>query len=282
MQVNYEKSGAFRISDATVSYTVIFNSDGGEYAESPHHHSAYELQYFVTDGWTLTAHTGEVPLPMGSVCFIPPFEFHHFTPSSDSSCRKISVKFSVGGNEKKRDSAIKKINDALSTVRNIEYLTDERISFLLSLLSQCPYENYKNESLVCSIVCAVILYLIDTYEQCSHTEADASSRMINDREHLYAIHIEDYIATNYKSADVSLHTLADTLHLSDRQTERLCSKIFGASFSAMLARQRMTVAEALINENKHSLSEISELVGYNSYTGFYKSYKKFYNKSPKN
>ena len=281
MKVYYEKSGAFRVSDATVSYTVIFNSEGSEYAESPHHHSSYELQYIITDGWMLHTDSKKMPLRQGNVLFIAPFEFHHFAPSSEDECRKISVKFSVGGNEKKKDSAIKKINAALSSVRKIDFVNDEKISYLFGMLKERNDDNYKNETIVSNTVSSIILYLIETYEQFSRTEKEESARRISDRDHLYAIHIEDYIATNYKYSDVSLHTLAESMHLSSRQTERLCSKIFGASFSSLLTKQRMTMAKALINEKCHSLSKISEMVGYNSYAGFYKSYKKYYNASPK-
>lgn len=283
MRVYYEKSGTFRLSDATVSYTVIFNSEGGEYAQSPHHHSSYELQYIITDGWRLCTDNREKPLTRGSLLFISPFEFHHFIPDdSTEDRRKISIKFSVGGSEKKKDSAIKKINSALSNARSIEYITDDRISYLLNLLSHCSDNNYKSEALIQNTVSSVIIYLIDIFEQHLETEKSDTCRRISDRDHLYAIHIEDYIATSYKSADVSLHSMAESMHLSDRQAERLCSKIFGAGFTSLLTKQRMTVAKALINEKKHSLAEISEMVGYNSYTGFYKSYKKYYNTSPKN
>jgi transcriptional regulator GlxA family with amidase domain len=52
-------------------------------------------------------------------------------------------------------------------------------------------------------------------------------------------------------------------------------KYTGQTFGENLLRQRMTVAENLMETTGLSLRAISEYVGYESYGGFWKAYKRF-------
>ena len=282
MKVYYEKSGSFNISDAALSFTVIYNSGQTQYAQSPHYHASYELQYFVTNGWNISTEMQTEEIDTGAVCIIPPFQFHHFFPDSENEeYKKIAIKFSIDSNIKKAGQAAERLNAALNQINRISYIKDERISSLFSMLSSLPENDYKKETLVSSLVCSIITYLIDTLENTATDSLPITAERISSKEHHYAISIEDYIASNYKNPQLQLSSLADYLHLSERQTQRLCLKIFKENFSSLLTRQRMTVAHSLIHEKNLHLNEIAEMIGYESYAGFYKSYKKHYNKSPR-
>ncbi len=282
MKVYYESNGQITMQGIRISYTVVFNSSGTEYAQSPHYHSSYELQYPMTDGWILTHDRSKTELAKRSVCFIPPFSFHHFLPSgSDGECKKISVKFLVGSPQQKESQMLKSINSALGKMNDIVILSEENISSLFNLLADFSREDYKRETLVSNIVSAIILSVVDCIEHNSIQGEGKNTRKITNAEHQYAILIEDFILSNYAEKSLTLSSLAEKICLSARQTERLCKKIFNASFTRLLMRQRMTIAQSLIFENTHSLSEIANMVGFNSYTGFYKCYKNFYGTSPK-
>lgn len=282
MKVYYEKSGSFNISDATLSFTIIYNNGQTQYAQSPHYHASWELQHFVTDGWNISTEQQTEAVETGAVCIIPPFYFHHFCPQSeDEKYKKISIKFSIDTNEKKSGQASEQLNAALHQINQVTYINNERISSLFSMLSSLPANDYKKETIVSSLVCCIIAYLIDTLENTATDSLPITAERISSKEHHYAISIEDYIASNYKTPQLQLSSLADYLHLSERQTQRLCLKIFKENFSSLLTRQRMTVAHSLIHEKNLHLNEIAEMIGYESYAGFYKSYKKHYNKSPR-
>lgn len=90
----------------------------------------------------------------------------------------------------------------------------------------------------------------------------------------YALVIEDFFSVNY-SNNVRLSDLADILHLSEKQTERLIMKYTGKTFKQKISHQRIKIAKILIKENKMSLKEIAEYVGYNSYSGFWKALKQY-------
>jgi len=118
-------------------------------------------------------------------------------------------------------------------------------------------ENYSKISSYISIFCS---------NMC--TDEKLQARPITD----YAFLIYEFFSTNY-SQDVKLADLADILHLSERQTERLVIEHTGKTFKEEITSMRMEMAQKLINAGM-PLTEIAQYVGYKSYAGFYKAIKK--------
>ena len=75
--------------------------------------------------------------------------------------------------------------------------------------------------------------------------------------------------------DVKLTDLARELCVSEKQAHRLVIKHTGKNFSEELTSRRMIAADHLIKTGRLSLSEVAETVGYQTYSGFWKAYKKF-------
>ena len=90
----------------------------------------------------------------------------------------------------------------------------------------------------------------------------------------YGFLIHEFFSHRY-AEDVALSDLADAMHLSERQTERLVHKYTGGSFREALTRSRVSVAARLLAEDKMPLGEIAAYVGYRSYAGFWKAMKKY-------
>lgn len=90
----------------------------------------------------------------------------------------------------------------------------------------------------------------------------------------HGLRIREFFALNYHRT-VRLADLAAELHLSEMQTQRVLRKYTGHTFGENLLQQRMTAAENLMKTTELSLRAISEYVGYESYGGFWKAYKKF-------
>ena len=283
VKVYFEKTGHLDIKDATLSYTVTFNCNGTDYAQSPHYHSSYELQYMITDGWSLYERSGKTPLSAETVCFVAPFSLHHFIPDRDEDeSRKISVKFSIVSTGKKDSEIRSKIERALSSVTCTQLLRGKEILSLFSMLGGFRFDDYKYEMLVQNTVCALILCVVDHFEKNMPDTKEVVSTKLSDADHRYAIMIEDFIASEYTDSELSLTDLSRVLCLSERQAQRLCKKIFDCSFTQLLTRHRMIIAAILIGEGNCSMSEIALKVGFNSYSGFYKCYKSYYKTNPQN
>lgn len=85
--------------------------------------------------------------------------------------------------------------------------------------------------------------------------------------------IHEFFSHNYRE-DVSLSDLAQQLHFSEKHTARLVLKYTDRTFTQALTSQRMTIARHLAATTDMSLGEIACYVGYRSYSGFWKAYKK--------
>ncbi|MBQ7386736.1 MAG: helix-turn-helix transcriptional regulator [Clostridia bacterium] len=85
--------------------------------------------------------------------------------------------------------------------------------------------------------------------------------------------ISEFFANNY-SRDATLSELAAELQLCTKQTARLVEKYMGASFSKTLVRYRINAAKLLLDSAPSlTLAEIAQLVGYRSYSGFWKAFR---------
>lgn len=99
-------------------------------------------------------------------------------------------------------------------------------------------------------------------------------------EPICAQHISDYgfliheFFVHHYFEDMHLSDLAEELHLSERQTERLVQEHTGRTFREELTRIRLMMADRLLKTTDLSLAEIARYVGYRSYAGFWKAYKK--------
>lgn len=89
--------------------------------------------------------------------------------------------------------------------------------------------------------------------------------------------ISEYVSQNY-NRDIKISDLAEKLHFSEKQTERLVKKYTGTAFKTMLTRHRLVVADFLEKNTNMSAQEIAEYVGYSGYSGLWKARKKFHGK----
>ena len=86
--------------------------------------------------------------------------------------------------------------------------------------------------------------------------------------------ITNFFSQSYKN-DVKLRDLAEILHLSERQTERLVEELTGRCFRDELTLTRMHMAEQLFTTTDMLPTHVAQYVGYRSYPGFWKAYTKY-------
>lgn len=89
----------------------------------------------------------------------------------------------------------------------------------------------------------------------------------------YSLIINEFFANKYNQK-VTINTLARELNLSEKQTARLVKKYTGNTFNEQLTLSRLNIAKHLMDSTEMKLSEIADYVGFMSYSGFWKAYKK--------
>lgn len=91
--------------------------------------------------------------------------------------------------------------------------------------------------------------------------------------------IENYFNDHYME-NISLSNLSRTLCLSEKQTNRIIKRAFGAEFRECLSKIRLKSAKKLLRETNTDVKDIAAAVGYQSYNGFYLAFRSKFNKSP--
>lgn len=124
------------------------------------------------------------------------------------------------------------------------------------------YDEHKNFDLIANYLAFIVKDVVR-----AHTDL----RLVTNREFL----INEFF-TNHYNEDISIGDIAAELNVSVKQASRLVEKYMGASFSRVLSEYRLSAAKKLLSgDEKRSLSEVAELVGYRSYSGFWKAFKKY-------
>ncbi|MCE5170100.1 phosphoenolpyruvate hydrolase family protein [Paenibacillus profundus] len=96
----------------------------------------------------------------------------------------------------------------------------------------------------------------------------------------YVQFVKEYVAANYMN-EISFAELALVAHISRTYLSYLFKKEVGCTFPEYVTRFRINKATELMKQNHIELSEVSELVGYNDYAHFSKTFKKQTGLSPR-
>lgn len=91
--------------------------------------------------------------------------------------------------------------------------------------------------------------------------------------------IENYFNDHYME-DISLSKLSAMLCLSEKQTNRMIYRAFGAEFRDCLSKIRLKTAKKLLRETNDDIKDIAEAVGYQTYNGFYLAFRSKFGMSP--
>ena len=92
----------------------------------------------------------------------------------------------------------------------------------------------------------------------------------------YKYIINEFFSLNYNK-NITVADMAKELSLSTAQTQRVIKKYTGKTFGENLLTQRMLIARNLTKTM--SMEKIAAYVGYQSYSGFWKAYKKYTGKA---
>lgn len=93
--------------------------------------------------------------------------------------------------------------------------------------------------------------------------------------------LEDYFNIGLKDPDCSKAQLAALLGVTERQLTRILSDVYRSTFSEILLRSRMNIAQAMVMEGGRTPEAIAEAVGYRSADALKRAYKAYFGQSMK-
>ena len=207
---------------------------------SNHHNHNYTEVHILTGECTMTASGESFSLSGTSMIAIPP-GVYHATLASSESVKHTAFQISRDIDRVKLFS----VNEALASE------LFDRISAI------SPTDDHADIPLYLAFFSGMLF-----------SDGGAVPRPVADTDFL----IHEFISLNYHR-DARLCELAELLHLSERQAERLVLARYGIPFRKALAGARIDVAKQLIENSDMTLAEIAVSVGYRSYAGFWKAFK---------
>ena len=142
-------------------------------------------------------------------------------------------------------------------------------------LPDLPQNMHKRKSLLTML----FIRLAEGVQQHGHTEAERYKLQPGTQYNQQYFLIEQYINTHYNKK-TSVEEIAEFLHISRRQADRIVDQIFGKTYATLILERRMSIAQTLLQKTDMTCTQIAEKVGYTSYTGFYVAFKQHFGMPP--
>lgn len=215
-----------------------FLSSSNETATNLHKHNFSEIHFITGAGASFIIGEDRTHLESGHIMIIPQGEFHCcFQKEKGTLHNAFQVDFDVK-EVRKANIGSEVISNLFSEIENLRMTGDyTKVSSYISLF--------------CSYLCP---------------DGRCIASPVSD----YGFIIQEFISTCYNKK-IRLSDLANVLHLSERQTERLVKEHTGSTFKEEVLKIRINVANQLISSSGMTLAEVAEYVGYESYAGFWKA-----------
>lgn len=243
----------------------------------PHHseyhtHALYEL-FYVVDGALLVHFCDSketVRVEKGQFLFVSP-EVSHFTeidPIEGAARYTFDFTFRI----KKKTQTANRLCDLFSFPDYLKMPSDDFCRAQLEFFIRARTQNEETMA-----GCHFLSFLLGVYKALGK-ENMAGPPVFNDTEANRLYKIERLCSTFYAEG-FPLSLLAEELHLSERQVERIIKKHYGCGFHALITSYRMKEAKLLLLKGV-PVSAVAETVGYSSSSVFHRAFRNTFGVSP--
>ncbi len=242
-----------------------------------HCHAFYELLYVAQGEGKFIVEGAEYPLRSGSVFLMPPHEFHHAIPNTDTTYERYVINFESSAVKESllRLSILKgggKYKNGVyfpvgSVTEEMKRTFEEMDRACVSMFASVKHRESKEETYLMALLTKVILLL-------SLQEAETAT---SQDENLIARVIE-YLG-EHLSEDLSLDEIANRFFVSKYYLCRAFRKHTGASVFGYLNAKRIALAQTLLS-NGEPATAVAYQVGFRNYSSFYRTYCKITGNAP--
>ena len=236
-----------------------------------HTHTFYEA-FLVVEG-TLAVHFGEetVFVEKNSVIFIAP-NIRHYS-EIDPKIGAARYVFHFVFQTKKRTRTTNTLSEFFSFPKYLKIGVDSFSCAQLELFSRALSQNEETLS-----GCLFLAFLLNVSKTIGKEDCLEQNIIFNDTEASRLYKIEQLCSSLY-AEKISLALLAEELHLSERQVERIIKKHYGMGFHALITTFRLREAKELLLEGM-AVGAVAEAVGYSSYSAFHRVFRNYLGISP--
>lgn len=246
-------------------YTKFYQEKGTNYNFSGEKHSYWELTY-VDKGELLTTIDGmSYHLKQGDLIFYAPMQFHTQSTFEKISSSYLTINFKMN------------FNHADLLCNKIFSLKRDSYFIVTKLIEELSNDNlYSNDLSLCYLKQLIIqmLRLDNSHfhsKPTTHMQQTYENELLND----ILLYIDDNI---YEKISVS--TLCEHFCISASMLHSLFRKNMNNTAKNYINELKLSKSKELIRNSTHTLSEISEMLGFSSIHYFSKKFKSYFNISP--
>ena len=251
--------------DISEIYTKFYQEKGTNYNFSGEKHSYWELTY-VDKGELLTTIDGvSYHLKQGDLIFYAPMQFHTQSTFEKISSSYLTINFKMN------------FNHADLLCNKIFSLKRDSYFIVTKLIEELSNDNlYSNDLSLCYLKQLIIqmLRLDNSYfhsKPTTHMQQTYENELLND--------ILLYIDNNIYEK-ISVSTLCEHFCISTSMLHSLFRKNMNNTAKNYINELKLSKSKVLIRNSTHTLSEISEMLGFSSIHYFSKKFKLYFNISP--
>lgn len=233
-----------------------------------HCNAEYELHIILSGSCVLDVEDKAYPLSVGSAIVIAPNRFHSASQVTDAF-ERLSISLITD-----KDSYIAELLYKLSTLPAFR-LTEAQINICRQVLQEANTTTLFQTELSHAYLTVLIAGILRMVHPNS---AIAGSPW--KREGYQPYNIIDIFFSSWPSPVGSEQELAQMLHLSRRQLNRVLLHYYGMTFREKFMRARMDYAAWLLRSTNKHANEIAHLVNYSTESAFFNAFKKYFGVTP--
>lgn len=251
--------------DISEIYTKFYQEKGTNYNFSGEKHSYWELTY-VDKGELLTTIDGvSYHLKQGDLIFYAPMQFHTQSTFEKISSSYLTINFKMN------------FNHADLLCNKIFSLKRDSYFIVTRLIEELSNDNlYSNDLSLCYLK-QLIIQMLRLNNSHFHSKPTTHMQQTYENELLNDILL--YIDNNIYEK-ISVSTLCDHFCISTSMLHSLFRKNMNNTAKNYINELKLSKSKELIRNSTHTLSEISEMLGFSSIHYFSKKFKLYFNISP--
>ena len=251
--------------DISEIYTKFYQEKGTNYNFSGEKHSYWELTYVDKGELLTTIDRVSYHLKQGDLIFYAPMQFHTQSTFEKISSSYLTINFKMN------------FNHADLLCNKIFSLKRDSYFIVTKLIEELSNDNlYSNDLSLCYLKELIIqmLRLNNSHfhsKPTTHMQQTYENELLND----ILLYIDDNI---YEKISVS--TLCEHFCISTSMLHSLFRKNMNNTAKNYINELKLSKSKELIRNSTHTLSEISEMLGFSSIHYFSKKFKSYFNISP--
>lgn len=251
--------------DISEIYTKFYQEKGTNYNFSGEKHSYWELTYVDKGELLTTIDRVSYHLKQGDLIFYAPMQFHTQSTFEKISSSYLTINFKMN------------FNHADLLCNKIFSLKRDSYFIVTKLIEELSNDNlYSNDLSLCYLK-ELIIQMLRLNNSHFHSKPTTHMQQTYENELLNDILL--YIDNNIYEK-ISVSTLCDHFCISTSMLHSLFRKNMNNTAKNYINELKLSKSKELIRNSTHTLSEISEMLGFSSIHYFSKKFKSYFNISP--